>query len=172
MANRVEIEKTWYSLYEEAKYLLSRQHISSRVIENHAIVLAFHWITSDILGVYHELLPYIEKIALKKHRTCTGREETLADQFFNILQNPSMDLPGIAIDRDASTSKLYINLPEVQKSIRDNGYPFSPNDTSFLTSLSQHPAFLDNKRHYFIDNKGEKHQLRAWVFDLGKIDAD
>jgi hypothetical protein len=56
-----------------------------RIIENYAVLLAFHSILTDVLNVEYDLKPYLREIATKKSKDCSQRQENYADDFFSYL---------------------------------------------------------------------------------------
>lgn len=171
MRHREAFENKWVDAFQQAKNDIKEAIGDARIIDNHSIILAFHRLLSDVLGVNYDLKLYIEQIGRQKQRECRHRAESVADIFFDILNKiPSDD--AWFMD-DEKEDFLIISLSEALQKINEDKIRLSVQLKDLQTSLREHPAFVnENERHYFTKQCGqtiEKPRLRAWIFDVTKI---
>ena len=170
MQHRQKIEAEWVDAFQNAKKDLSAIQ-DARIIENHALVLTFHRFLSNLLNINQDLQTYIKEMAEKKHKQCTHRDETTADIFFSIIENFTYSEKDWFLDRNETDKKLYVNLGEALKRIKDEGYQFNIQIKDLQDSLKNHPACITNERHWFEIGHSTV-QKRAWVFDATKLHED
>ncbi len=170
MQQREQIEANMDAAISQAKADLQAAIPDNRLNENHAMVLAFHRLLMPIVGVEHDLKPFIEQIGIKKTRDCSNRAESVADHFFNILLDMKLrveDDP--CVKTDEAEGRLYVNLPLALKHIKDTGHAFNVQLEPLQASLRDHPSFLQsNTRTYFNVTAGQVRR-RVWMFDVTKV---
>jgi hypothetical protein len=85
MQQRPKIESEWQDLYRTHKTNLNQAVGDARISENHAILLTFHDLMKDALGLNQDITDYIYGIAIQKKKECSNREDNLADCFLDII---------------------------------------------------------------------------------------
>jgi hypothetical protein len=129
MAFRQTIEANWQEGFAQAKTDLWEAIPDNRLCDNHALVLAFHRLLCQIIGVDYNLQPYIEKIGRQKFIDCSSRREDVSDHFFDILLNldepKEESTPTISNCLEIKDNDLFINVPESLKLIGRLGYKFN-----------------------------------------------
>jgi hypothetical protein len=171
MRHREAIQAAWFGQFNQAKEALRETVKDPRITENHALILAFHNVLVERLGIEHDLQPFIEQIALKKVQECAHRSETLADHFFTALNGLTGNLAETAVDKfqEVSGNRLFLILPEAVRQLRNQNYDVG-RTAELQTALKEHPAFLEsNKAHrgYFGGQVREVH--RVWVFNTEMV---
>jgi hypothetical protein len=142
----------------------------NRLNENHALLLTFHRLIGEIIGINHDLHPYIEKIGQIKTAQCEQRHETVADSYFNILMNQNFTIDNDpCLDLVDEEGLVYVHLEESLKKFRNNNHSFNVPTAALQNSLREHPAFYaSGVRHRFQSLAGSLRK-RAWVFHKDKI---
>lgn len=85
MGQREAIEADWRQEHDKATTELLEAINDRRIAENHGIILAFHRLVEKVLGVQHDLKPYIVEIAKAKVRQANDDYETPAEYFLDRL---------------------------------------------------------------------------------------
>jgi hypothetical protein len=181
LQQRKVIESEWFKEYEQAVKHLSVVD-NRRIMQNHAVPLAFHRLFCRIHGIKHDLTTFTLELAAKKCETAAAQDYTLATHFFESLDeldrndsNLAKNLLPIAYHVDESAKRLYINMPTVEHLFRQKGLAFTVND-ALTKALCRHPAYLKNSFHYRfpgdpeMNAAGRPKQRRCWVFDITKMD--
>jgi len=170
MKHREIFESKWFDTFQQARNDIKEAIGDARITDNHALILAFHRLLCDVLGVNYDLKPYIEDIGKRKQKECRHRAESVADIFFDILNEiPSDDAWFMDDEEDGH---LYVNLNEALQKIKQDGINFSVQIKDLQACLREHPSFIEaNKSRRFIKQCGqttENKVLRSWVFDINK----
>jgi hypothetical protein len=161
MGNRLVFESNWLSEYRMACTELAGLNLTSRLCENHGLVLAFHRVLCRVLGIDHDLLPYVSEIAQKKQVECATNPDTVADHFLEQIIELSHEK--LADDfADLEEKLLWVHKVGAEKAIKEHGYSLNCSEKELMAALQAHPAYLGSKAHRF-GSKGKK----AHIFDLG-----
>ena len=176
LKHREFFENNWKEYHEKAKADLMQAVPDNRINENHAILLAFHRLFCEQLGINHDLLPYLEKIGSNKIISCRQRTLTPADFFFdalNEISDKTTDELGVTHENkscffEIKGKHLYINRTRAEKAIRQAGLTLDWPE-KLGASLQEHPAFLQGgKNHRF---QGEKDKpVKAMIFDISRME--
>ena len=166
MQNRIFIEENWLNEHEKAREEIIREINDNRLAENHGLVLAFHRMLCQILHINHDLFPFIAGLASAKHDRCSHRQATLADAFFEAINEVS---DGTA-DRfmENARGRLHVKMTVALKTLEANGYKFLVGQLH--KDLAGHPAFLRNNvpyRGYFGSTASSP--CKVWEFDARKL---
>lgn len=168
MRNRQAIEAGWLKEYEQARNQIIREVPDNRIAENHAILLAFHRLSMKVIGVKHDLFPYIVEIASHKAEKCTHREATPADHFFEVLDGLSEEdekYTGYAEEKDGI---LHLRMAETLKAMDKKGVRFIVGQ--LYGELKEHPAFIkSNVRYRGYFGGLSSTSTRVWTFDMRKL---
>ena len=172
MSHRKKIEEIWLHKHEKYKRYLAKKIDDNRLVENHAIIMAFHEILSGILKTEVKISETIYDIIVEKWRECTGKNETVADHFFNTIDNLSQTNEyDNAIHYEGD--KLFLNLPACIREMQRQGYSMRSTIGELQNSLRIHPSFLKaNTTHRFrkISPGGVETKARSsWMFRADKI---
>ncbi|MBF0454003.1 MAG: toprim domain-containing protein [Magnetococcales bacterium] len=174
MKHRKQIEKQWPTAFERAKKDLQQSVPDNRINENHGILLAFHRLMSAIIGIDHNLLPYIEMIGQKKMAECEQRQETIADSFLKVLMEQDIDqrfadVPLILLRKDKG--EIVVHVENCLAYLREKNHT-SFNLKDLQPALQEHPSYVGTRRDRFDVTKNgspSKVQCRAWCFDYRVI---
>ena len=116
-------------------------------------------------------LPVFFSTCRQKCITSAVRQTSIADYFFELLDNIEEDKAVNIWHVDKEKGRIYVNLPKAENHIRNKGANFQMND--FLNqALQKHPAFIRNGLKYRFpadpekDDSGRTRQRKVWVFDL------
>ncbi|MBA2881909.1 hypothetical protein HNR65_002243 [Desulfosalsimonas propionicica] len=180
MKHRQALEGKWRDYWDKARRLLSG-YGNTRVEENHAFVLAFHWLFTETFQVKYDLSPYIQDLTREKVKEVEHQPAGLADFFFDVVfdlvvakgdtAKRVIDWPGLKNNGASLTpppsGKLALNL----NGVMDLYGQFRATVKDIQTALREHPAYLDsNKGYRFWKESFEVvHPKKAWIFDLSKI---
>ncbi|BCO08795.1 hypothetical protein GF1_11710 [Desulfolithobacter dissulfuricans] len=174
LQKRQVFEEGWIKEYQKAINDLCPMD-NRRILENHALILAFHRLFCRVHGIKYNLTSFMLSTAHEKCRTSAAREYSLADHFFETIDLLDKEKAAACLHLDPKKRLIYINLPGIEQLIRNKGIQLLV--SSHLTrALMQHPAYIENsKRFRFpndpeMDNSGRPKQRRAWVFDANKFD--
>ncbi len=170
---RVDIDQKWREAVSDASRSLERAISDTRLRENFAIVLAWHRMVSEKLGINYDLAPHIKKLGAKKQRECELRLETPADHFFNILFDlDDVDEEGAEptqpyMKESKKKGQIWISLKDAEKKIADSKFTFKINLADLQKSLREHPAFIRNN----VTQRLATHlkPRKVWVFDKEKL---
>ncbi len=174
MNHRNKFEDCWLNEFTKAQNDLKNIIQDARLNANHALILAFHRILSDVLKAEYNLQPYIEEIGKRKEAQCLSRDETLADLFFSILFDFDFEMCRNFIGKE-NESTIAIHLQRALDKIKasNRAFPFN-NVTDLQIKLKEHPAFIENNKEYtgFLNSDEKKERRKAWFFDRKKINKD
>ena len=174
LSQRKAFESEWFEAYQQAIDSLSPQD-NRRILQNHALVLAFHRLFCKAHCIQHDLTGFIRERAKNKCITAAERTYSAADHFFEILDNIPDEKLEPYLHIDSKKRMIFINLPGAEQLIRNRGLQFSIND-NLITALKTHPAYIRHGlKHRFpgnpeLDAKGNRIQRRSWVFDPAGFD--
>lgn len=178
MAHRVKIEKEWLGRFQMAKKDMGIA--DNRICENHALILAFHRMVVEFLGIEHDMAQafyHLRGVAEEKVRSCQVRALGPADYFFEALEQLPDHITGIdqhdgyseekAAFVEIKDGKLYVNRAAAEKAIRAYGIPLDYPER-LGDDMQRHPAFVGQKSHRF---KGLAMQevRKAYVFDTSRF---
>jgi hypothetical protein len=166
MKHRPWIEENWLIEHQKAQSEILREVNDNRLAENHAILLAFHRMLCRILKIDHDIKPFIIEIAQRKHEQCLHRQASMADLFFESIN----ELPDTATVSclEMSAGFLYIKISLALKLLDQNGFKLRLSD--IYRDLREHPAFVKSNhchRGYFGSTSSQV--SKVWVFDAQKI---
>ncbi len=174
LQQRTAFEKGWLEAYHQAIEDLSPMD-NRRILQNHALVLAFHRLFCRIHKIECDLTGFMKAIAEEKCISSAVKDYNLADHFFDLIDNIDEEKTASCLHLDAKKRLIYISLSGMEQLIRNRGIQFSFND--YLSkALTSHPAFIENsKRHRFpldpeTDSRGLPKQRRSWVFDANRFE--
>lgn len=178
MQQRQMIEAEWFKSYQDAKKDLAAI-ADARLIENHALVLAFHDLLTRVLDIKHVCQPYILKIGQAKFVDCNRIIEDLAQYFFEVVLSLDADKEEVVLAVDFQDDDLYLNLPGAIKAMQKSGYPINFQVKQLQVELKNHPAFKANSvnhrfRHSYFDKQFQEQitkepVIRAWIFDVDSL---
>ncbi|MCL6584878.1 MAG: toprim domain-containing protein, partial [bacterium] len=172
MTYREIFETRWFDAFRQAKNDIKEAIGDARITENHALVLAFHRLLCEVLQVEYDLKSYIQEIGRAKQKECRHRAESVADIFFDILNNIPTDEAWFIL-RDKENKRLIINLNEALQKIKDDRISFPVQIKDLQTSLREHPAYIKSNELFRFtkqyEQQVESKPLRAWVFDTTQI---
>lgn len=163
----------WDKEYQEATKDLTPKD-NTRILENHALVLAFHRLFCTCFQVNHDdaaITHFIGETCRIKCETSATRTTSIADHFFELLDTVETDKLSAVYHADPPKNEIYINLPRAENLIRNKGINFNFNE-AFAQSLQRHPAYIKNSYRYRFpsdpefDERGLPRQRRVWVFSL------
>jgi hypothetical protein len=166
MQHRKHIESTWEEQYSFAREEIFGVVSDNRLAENHGLILAFHRILTKLLGVSHDLLPFMLDLAARKQEQCAHRNATLADAFFEAISELSEETRAKFIE--LKDKKMMVRLPLALKTLDGHGYRFI--QAQMMNELREHPAFISSRvtyRGYF--DKQVSELVKVWVFDPMKV---
>jgi hypothetical protein len=175
MMHRLKIEKEWENRFESYRKRLSEAVNDPRIQENHALVLAFHDLLSEIIGGINDLEPFIHQMAIRRHKECTHRPADIADFFFDIvfdLHRENKDISDQIIDFRKEDQELWIYLKGVWHEAENKKYPIRASLREVQAALREHPAYIDSNRAHRFRNGATVETKKAWVFDTTKISGD
>ena len=166
MRHRKSIETEWPALYTAARKEMFSAISDNRIAENHGLILAFHRVVTKTLGVSYDLTPLILDLSKKKHEQCSHRQATLADSFFEALNELSDEVA--CKFTEMKDGRLLVKLPLALKTLDGHGYRFI--QAQVMNELREHPAFLGSRisyRGHFGSQVSES--VKVWAFDPSKI---
>jgi hypothetical protein len=173
LQNRSRLEESWQEEYQRAIDDLAGVD-NRRILQNHALVLAWHRLFCRIHKIRHDLADFMRETAIKKTESAAAQTYTAAHHFFETIDLLDGEKLKTCIHVDEKTKLLYINLPAVEQLIRNKGANFSYHD-NLSKALTEHPAYVKNSfRFRFpgdpeIDSDGRPRQRRCWIFDCNKL---
>lgn len=163
MRHRVELEEGWLARFTAISRELEAEFSNPRIRENHALVLAFHELLCEILDVESTQKPYILGLAQAKMKSCYEHEESIADYFFDALDQLSEGERGQCAILD-DEGRLHVRLATAVKLLQEEkftGYRVS----EIQEALRSHPAYLSN-RH---SSRQFTPTTKVWLFNNAKI---
>ena len=184
MAHRQMIESQWRSYYLSAVEDLKAAGVSSRLQENHGLLLGMYNLLRSIFCFDHDLLPYMTMLVQRKARQCEERPETAADRFLDIvlsMQGPpkedGQDPAEIGIDSssflDIKGDFVYINRTGAEQAIRGGNFALNFTGEQLGRSITEHPAFLEaNRQHRFHNGENKRAYVFSWPILLADIRPD
>lgn len=168
MSKRQQINSIWLKEFDGARDEIIREVDDNRIAENHAVLLAFHRIATRLMGVNHDLFPYIVEIASAKKSQCTHREATPADHFFEVLDGLSEKDDGYIKYAEERDGVLHLRMAEVLKAMDRMGVRFVVGP--LYADLKEHPAFIKSNvpyKGYFSNTKTST--SKVWKFELRRL---
>jgi len=167
MQHREFFESAWENKYEECRQAIQEAISDPRVSENHGMILAFYNLLKEVLGLDHDLAPYVKEIAKRKAADCAHQQEMLSHYFFSALNE--LDELKLAEVIEVEGERLYVVLPKALKFMRREG--LDPGRTSEVqAALKDHPAFIkSNVQHWGQFNRQEKKNYKVWIFQKNLI---
>jgi len=178
MLHRTEIENSWRSEWDTAIKALDCVN-DPRIRETHAMILAFHNILSGIFKTEWDMTDTAIMLAKKKKMSCDGRQESLADFFFNTVNEMDEGTEEYCLSLKSEKGRIYINLNGIWEEAEKQGKRIRAGVREMQESLRDHPAYIDSNvpcRFVFntqTDGKKTKKTKakKAWVFLLDQIGA-
>lgn len=174
MKHHPEIRKRWRAEFDRAAGDLSNEVVDARIRENHAIVLAFHRILIDVLGIPNEgdenLIVFMADLCHEKIRICEAAEDNEAGTALDVIMEHAEKHPGNPVSRIINDSvtgnpvRLVFSLAGVLGVLRDWG--LHVNHQTLTAQLKKHPAFIRHDLPYRMDAGGSA-KKKVWAFDLG-----
>lgn len=174
LQHRKTFEDSWEIEYHKAIDDLSPLE-ERRILQNHAMVLAFSRIFNQVHGITYDLTKFMKALAIEKCRTSRQRTYNLADHFFESIDLLDDDKLADCVHKDAGERLLFINLPRIEQLIKNKGVQFAVNE-HLTKALMQHPAFIESSRQFRfpddpeVDKWGKRKQRRVWVFDATRFE--
>lgn len=181
LQQRKVIESEWFKEYEHAVNSLALVD-NRRILQNHALILAFHRLFCRLHGINHDLTTFALELAARKCETAAAQDYTQATHFFESLDelnqkdsNLDKKMLATAYFVDDEEKLLYVNMPNCEHLFRQKGLAFSVND-HLTKALCSHPAYLKNSVRFRFpgdpetDTTGRPKQRRCWLFDARKMD--
>lgn len=172
LIRRSYFDNGWQQAFTLARTALAPMS-ERRVLENHALVLAFHRLFCTCFEIQHstDLTRFIAEVGRQKCITSSIRQTSIADHFFELLDTLEEDKTATAYHIDAEKGWLVVNLPKVEKLLRDKSYNFQASEPLNI-ALQQHPSFIRNGLTYRFphdpesDGSGRKKLRKVWCFAL------
>jgi hypothetical protein len=172
LINRRHFEEGWQKEYQAAIDDLAPMD-ERRILQNHALILAFHRLFCSCLGIDQDdsITKFFGETCRQKCISSAIRQTSIADYFFELLDNIEEDKAVGIFNVDKEKGRIYVNLPKAENHLRNKGANFQMNDFLNL-ALQKHPAFLRNGLKYRFpadpekDDSGRTRQRNVWVFDL------
>ncbi len=127
------------------------------------MVLGFYRLLAELLRIDYDMLPYLKTLAQAKQRTCLEYEETVADEFFDMITGLKQDAMSTFLD--IKDGIIWIHKPSAEKTLKDQNFPLGWRSTELMEALKDHPAFLFSNKTHRINHKVQK----AWGFDISKM---
>jgi len=164
--------KEWFKEYEAARGNLGPMD-ERRIQDNHALFLAFHRLLCSCFGIKEDVAVtrFLTEIGQLKCITSATRKTTTADHFFELLDEIPDEKAVYCYHVDPEKGFIMINLPKVEKILRDKSFNFQANE-NLQQALQKHPSFIRNGLNYRfphspeLDGSGRTVQRRVWVFSL------
>jgi hypothetical protein len=162
----------WRQEYEKAIHDISPMD-ERRILQNHALILAFHRLFCSCFGIDHNkaITRFFIETCRQKCITSAVRITGIADHFFELLDTIDEDKAVEIWHVDKKKGQIYINLPRAENHIRNKGVSLQVNE-NLSSALQKHPAFIRNGFKYRFpadpekDDEGRTRQRKVWVFDL------
>jgi hypothetical protein len=182
MRFRETIEKTWFDEFITARNeLYTTAKTSNRLVEVHAVVLAFHRVLCRIIGIEYDLKPYIIQIMKQKHFETQNNDSTPADTFFGelavILRSyQASNKRGYLqfVDYDDHSNRLWVHIHDMVNLTQPSLISKYPIEKT-KNHLKSHPSVIYSSRpHRFKYYKADTREFiednkRGWCFDLNKL---
>lgn len=172
LTNRQHFENGWKAAYQEAMQELGEME-ERRILQNHALICAFYRLFCACFGIEPEkaVVDHFRQLGRKKCFSSAIRHTTIADHFFELINEIDEDKLVDAYHIDEQKGHVYVNLPRVENLIRNKGISLQVTE-NLSNALQKHPAFLKNSIKYRFPNDPERDfsgrtcQRRCWVFDI------
>jgi len=180
LRHRQSFESKWPDYFNQARRELSGLG-NVRLEENHALVLAFHRIFTEVFRIEYDLAPAVRELTKAKIQEVEAKPSGLADFFFDVcfelIRNKDEEakrcidwpgLQGIGASREPpAAGQLCFSL----NAVMDLYGQFRATVKDLQTALRAHPAYIaSNKNHrYAIEPDGTRPTKKSWFFDLAKI---
>jgi hypothetical protein len=171
MKNRDRIESEWEAEYKKAREALYGIGYQ-RIIDNHAIILAFHNIVQSIFPTGFDITDYLIDIGTNKMVECTNETDTITAQLFDMFVQAHDEKTEegffLAANMNYERDELYIYLPDVERIIINKGFKIGINETELHAHLRRHPAYIRSNHPYRFKYRGGNTKTekvkKAWVF--------
>jgi hypothetical protein len=174
LQKRQEIESKWQDAYSRAITDLSPQD-NRRILQNHALVLAFHRMINDLFSLQAiDLTEFIRATCKIKCTTANEKHFDQADHFFEQLETLNDEQATSCMHRDKEKRLFYVCLNKAELHLRNKGLSFVVN--SHLTDcLMRHPSYVSHSQRFRFpldpetDTSGRPKQRRTWVFNEDRM---
>lgn len=162
-------EVGWIKQHIIAKEELRKHVRDNRLVENYAIILAWHRMIMPIIGIEYDLLPFIVKLIKAKRDECENRQDDPAEYFLGLLPNITWgDSESPAWQKEEG--RLYVHLPEAIRLIQHHGYTIPAPISILQETLKRHPAFVKSNYNYRMTRGFAVELKKVWVFDSCYLD--
>ena len=174
LQQRKVFENGWVDAYHKALDDLEAIH-NRRIRQNHALILAFHYLFCSIFKIHYNLHEYLIEIARDKEISSSVKDYTQASYFFEQVNELPEDKTGPYLHCCIENRRIFLNLTGIEQLLRNKGLQFSVNE-HLTKSLTQHPAYIRHSlKHRYpadpnVDSEGRKKQRKSWVFDANKFE--
>lgn len=168
MGHRKQLEAEWLGRYKQFVQAMEGEILQPRIRQNHALILAFHSLIGEITGETIEIKPYLLQLAKAKVESCLDRASTLADVFFDALDQLPEGPRGGCLQKDEQ-GRIHLWLSNAMKILKEQEFPLF-NLTQLQNDLRDHPACL-NTRHSSrkFEHVGEGGARHVYLFDGNKL---
>lgn len=172
LAHRQHLEQSWRQAYATATADLGPLS-ERRILDNHALILAFHRLFCGCFGIKEDpaTVNHVADLARQKCLSSAIRQTTIADHFFELLDQLSPDMAKDCYHLDPDRGLLFVNLPRVESILRNKGLNFQASEPLNL-ALQRHPSFYRNGLTYRFphdpdtDESGRIKKRKVWAFLL------
>lgn len=172
LTNRQHFENGWQAAYQEAMQELGEMD-ERRILQNHALICAFYRLFCTCFSIELDpaVINHFRQLGKMKCISSAIRRTTIADHFFELINEIDDDKLVDAYHIDEQRGHVYVNLPRVENLIRNKGISMQVTE-NLSNALQNHPSFLKNSFKYRFPNDPERdftgrtQQRRVWVFDL------
>jgi hypothetical protein len=151
-----------------------------RILQNHALVLAFHRLFCSCFQISHDdaaITEFIRETCRKKCESSAVRQVSIVDHFFEQLYQIEEEKLYDCLHIDTDKREIYVNLARAEILLRNKGFSFQVNET-MSKAFGQCPGRKKWSYKYRfpfdpnIDATGRPQQRRVWVFDLDWFEKD
>lgn len=172
LAHRTHFENDWPNEFTAARAELGTME-ERRILDNHALILAFHRIFCRLFSIKHtqDIALFLGDIGRKKCISSAVRQTTIADHFFELLDGIKEEKAYSCYHIDVEKGVILVHLPEVESYFRNKGLNFQASEP-LTTALQQHPSYIRNSLIYRFpfdpdkDYSGRPKKRRVWAFSL------
>lgn len=172
LAQRSDFESNWPKEFIAAQAELGTME-ERRILDNHALILAFHHIFCRLFTIKHtqDIALFLGEIGRKKCVSSAVRQTTIADHFFELLDGVKEEKAASCYHIDVEKGFILVHLPEVESYFRNKGLNFQASEP-LTTALQQHPSYIRNSLIYRFphdpdtDSSGRPKKRRVWAFSL------
>jgi hypothetical protein len=170
-SKRPQIEEKWFQYFQKAKSDLKKEIIDPRITETHAIILAFHRILTKMMSFSdtYDLTAFIAELGQRKVKACQHREETLADYFFQLLDDLSDAESKKLTEQDREEGLVYIWFAEAIRFLKKADVDL-PRTYDLQKSLKEHSSYVDsNITRRLMLGRLSAEPTKVWVFKADLI---